>query len=645
MSTVILAEKPSQAKDYAAAFDKTKQKGGYIEVLDNNFFNDTAYITWGYGHLVELVEPKTYKEEWGKWDLKSLPIIPEEFKLQVPEDKKKQFNIVKKLLKDSDEIIIGTDPDREGENIARSTIEMAGASNKPMKRLWVNSPLPEAIKEGFNNLKHADNYIGMYKEAQTRQYSDWLIGMNLSRLYTLLLQEKDIHESFSIGRVQTPTLYLIYEREKEIKNFVPKPFFEILANISVENGTFKAKYKEKFDTPEKVKEILSKYQINQENEVTIDGVEKVDKVTKAPSLYSLSGLQTKAGNKWKYSPKVILDTVQELYEKKLLTYPRTDTKYIGDGEFKYLFKNVHDYQKVISSDFEIVYTEPRKKYVDGSKVQEHHAIIPTEKIPNTTDIDSLNEVQKNIYFEVVRNTLAMFAPDYKYEQTTITAIINELSFEASGKVEIDKGWRVLFPSKKEDENDTEDTKELPLTNEGEKGNAKLDIHQGKTKSPKPYTQTNLINVMKTAGKSVEDEDEREILKETEGIGTEATRAAIIDTLLNQNYIVSDKSNKVSITSKGEIICQAIENTIISSASMTATWEQHLKKVGTGEGSQENFLQNIRRIIEKMITETPNQIKDNNQLNQTISNLKSEFKKPKKTGGKYKKYKKKKATNK
>jgi len=627
MSLVILAEKPSQARDYAAAFKKTSTKDGYIEV-EENFFNDKAYITWGFGHLVELVEPKEYKEEWGKWDLDSLPILPEKYKFQIPKDKKKQFNIVKKLLLSSSEIIVATDPDREGENIARSIINMAGASKIPTKRLWVNSTLPDRIRKAFTDLKDGNDFIGMYKEAQTRQISDWLIGMNLSRLYTLLLQQQGIHEVFSIGRVQTPTLYLIYQRQKEIENFVPKPFYEIFANIAVENGTIKAKYKERFDKPEDVKNLLAKHNISKTNEAVISEVTKEGKSTKAPSLYSLSTLQSKANKVWKYSPQKVLDTVQELYEKKLLTYPRTDTQHIGDGEFEYLLENIKGYQKIINCNFDIAYEEPRKKYVDGSKVLEHHAIIPTEKVPSEKEVEELNQMQKDIFFEVIRNTLAMFAPDYEYEETKITASINDLSFNASGKVETNKGWKVLFAQEAKEDTEKKDTANLPQVDKGEIGKAKLDVKQGKTTPPKPYTEGQLIDLMKTAGKSLEDDDEKEILKGTEGIGTEATRASIIETIKSQNYIEIVK-NKVAVTTKGEILCKSIENTLLASPSMTANWEMYLEKVGKGKGTQENFLKNIRKLIEKMLNDAPQKINNDAQLNHTISSVKNDFKKPKK----------------
>ncbi|WP_219858584.1 DNA topoisomerase 3 [Bacillus inaquosorum] len=632
MSTVILAEKPDQARDYAAAFKKSTKKNGYIEVEDSQFFTGKAFITWGIGHLVELAEPKAYKEEWAKWNLKDLPIFPEKFKFQVAEDKKKQFNIVKKLLKESSEIIIATDPDREGENIARSIINLAGASNKPTKRLWANSLLPEQLRKAFADLKDGKDYVNMYVEAQTRQISDWLVGMNLSRLYTLLLQGQGVHESFSVGRVQTPTLYLIYQRKQEIENFVSKPFFELFANLETEDGTLTLKHKNRLDTPQQVKELLAKHRISEENQATISEVKKEEKHTGAPKLFSLSKLQSKANKQWKYSPQQVLETVQSLYDKKILSYPRTDTQYIGEGEFEYLKANLAHYQKTVGCNFEVAYNEPRKKYVDGSKVQEHYAIIPTQKIPTESEINELSEMQKTIYFEVVRNTIAMFAPDYEYEETQITASINDLLFHASGKVERKKGWKELFSSDAQDD-DKEEQGKLPPVNKGESYKAKMNVKQGKTKPPKPYTEGQLINMMITAGKAVDDDDDKEILKETEGIGTEATRASIIETLKTQNYISINK-NIVEVTTKGEILCKAVESTLLASPSMTANWEKHLKKLGSGEGTQSNFLRNIQRLIDKLLNDAPVKIQGGELLS-FIDEVKDQFKEKKKPKSKKK----------
>jgi len=321
---LVLAEKPSQAKAYADAFQHKKKQDGFIEVNDSRFFQEKAFITWGYGHLVELISPEQYNEAWKTWRLDQLPMFPEEFRFQVSQDKNKQFNIVKRLLNDSAEIIVATDCDREGENIARGFITLAGASNKPTKRLWINSLEVDEIQKGFRHLSNGNNYISLYKEAQTRQFSDWLVGMNASRLYTLLLQQRGMKGAFSVGRVQTSTLYLLYKRQKEIEEFVSRPYFAFQGLVDVQNGSFEAKHKQRFATKDEAQNVLEEKGISTEmNDGIIQDVKKDVKKTKSPKLHSLSSLQSTANKKWEYSPSDVLKIAQSLYDKKVLSYPRT----------------------------------------------------------------------------------------------------------------------------------------------------------------------------------------------------------------------------------------------------------------------------------------------------------------------------------
>ncbi|TFJ93105.1 type IA DNA topoisomerase [Lentibacillus salicampi] len=607
MTVTVLAEKPSQATHYAGAFQHVSQKDGYMEVNDDRFFQSKTYITWGVGHLVELVSPDAYSDSWKQWRLDNLPIFPKTFQFQVSEDKTKQFNIVKQLLKETDDIIVATDCDREGENIARSIIKMAGAANKPTKRLWINSLEVDEIQKGFKQLKDGNNYVSLYKEAQTRQLSDWLVGMNASRLYTLLLQQNGMKGVFSVGRVQTATLYLLYKRQQEIENFVSKPFFELVGNVNVNNGSFDAKVKARYQTKEDAMNILDSHSLlSSENQGTIQQVTKEQKKKKAPKLHSLSTLQATANKQWKYSPSDVLKTAQSLYEKKLLSYPRTDSHYITDSEFAYLKSYLSTYQSCLNVTMAIAYPDARKRYVDGSKVQEHYAIIPTKQIPNKRD---LTDKEWHIYQEVVATTLAMFAGDYEYEETKVEVDVNGLCFEKTGQVELKKGWKALFT---EDTSDTEDEAEqdntvLPSIKEGESCNVAIDISEGKTKPPKPYTQGQLINVMKQAGKEIDDETLQHTLKENEGIGTEATRANILVTLKKQQYI-EIKKNKVSVTGKGQILCQAVEGTVLASPEMTAKWETYLHKIGQNEGSQEHFISKIKQMLASLLEDAPAKMK-------------------------------------
>ncbi|MFL0366127.1 DNA topoisomerase III [Pseudobacillus sp. 179-B 2D1 NHS] len=616
-TTVILAEKPSQGAAYAEAFQKVKRADGYFQVEDNRFFDGQAFITWGFGHLVELVQPEAYKDEWKVWDMKFLPILPNTFKFQVAKDKKKQFQVVKNLLKQANEIVVATDCDREGENIARSIIEMAGVSNKPTKRLWINSLEVEEVQKGFHQLKEGDLYLSLYLEAQARQFSDWLVGINASRFYTLMLRQKGLQDVFSVGRVQSPTLYLIYQRQREIEHFKPQPFYEYLGDVHVKEGQFEAKHKERFSSKEEAYSNLKKHGVSEgENQGVIQKLEQTLKATKSPKLHSLSTLQGKANKLWKYSPSTVLKIVQALYEKKLITYPRTDTQYITENEFVYLKENLTSYLSCLGVEIAVAFPEPQKRFVDGQKVQEHYAIVPTKQI---AQLDKLSEEERNIYQEIVLTTLSMFAPDYEYEETVVEVNVNGLLFERKGKVEKLKGWKTLFEIYEKPSEETEKPSVLPVITEGEACLVHVKLKEGITQAPKPYTEGQLIQVMKRAGKDIEDEAAKETLKETEGIGTEATRAGIIETLKGQKYI-EVKRNIVSVTPKGKILCEAVEGTLLASPEMTAKWEQYLRKIGKGEGTQAAFLQKIQQFLHSLICEAPKQM---DQLDKSVKQIKQE----------------------
>ncbi|AJD91851.1 DNA topoisomerase [Jeotgalibacillus malaysiensis] len=601
MFTVILAEKPSQAKSYADAFQTSRKTDGYFHIEDP-LFPGGAAITWGFGHLVSLEEPQKYKPEWKRWKLDTLPMIPEEFKFTVPYAKRAQFNIVKGLLRKADQIVVATDSDREGENIARSIIEQAGMMHKPTKRLWINSLEKDVIRKGFQELRNGDDYLSLYDEAQTRQVSDWLVGMNISRLYTLLLQEKGVDGPFSLGRVQTPTLYMIWQRQHEIENFKPEPFFQLLADHKESGKAFQTKHKDTFKKKEEAEDILKKHGLEHGAEAkgTVVKAEKKLKKMQAPSLHSLSSLQAKMNRRYKYSPSNVLKTVQDLYEKKLVSYPRTDCQFITMSEFRYLSGQLDAMKAAAGTSFETAHPKPRPKYVQDSKVQEHYAIIPTKKVLTKDRIEKLKPMEKNIYNEILGSTLAMFHEDYHYEETQVDVDIQGLIFSVKGTVEKKRGWKELFS-----ENAKKDTI-LPPLKTGDEIASIVNIKDDMTKPPKPYTEGQLITMMKTAGKMLEDEQDQAMLKEVEGIGTEATRASIIDTLKKQQYIRVTK-NTVTVTEKGVTLCQVIGGTLLSSPEMTARWETYLKKIGRKEGSQEAFLNNIAKFIQHMITEAPKQM--------------------------------------
>lgn len=476
---------------------------------------------------------------------------------------------------------------------------MAGASNKPTKRLWINSLEVDVIQKGFKDLKNGDDYLNLYHEAKARQISDWLVGINASRCYSLLLQAKGLKGAYSAGRVQTPSLYLIYERQNEVENFKSTPFYEIIGEVNKNENKFNVKYKGKFDQLQEAVSFLRQNGVLEgENDGIVRSVEKNLKHTQSPKLHSLSTLQTKANKKWKYSPKQVLETVQSLYEKKVVTYPRTSCQYITDSEFNYLVERVDDYKGLFGFTVDTSRLESRKRYVDGSRVGEHYAIVPTKQLAN---IDELNERELNIYKEIVSTTLAMFAPDYDYEQTKVTIGVNDVDMHTTGNVEVNKGWKALFTEDDQKEKDDKDEK-LPQLNEGEMLKVFIRTKEGMTKPPKLYTEGELINVMKNCGTDLSDENAKKILKENEGIGTEATRGAIIETLKYQNYI-EVKKNTVHVTDKGKILCQAVEGTLLSKPIMTAKWEEYLSGIGKGERTQQGFIRNTEQFIKTLINDS------------------------------------------
>lgn len=609
MTTVILAEKPSQAASYAGAFKHSVKKDGFFEIQDP-IFSDETFITFGFGHLVELAEPGHYDEKWKNWALDALPIFPQQYDFQVAADKKKQFKIVSGLLMKADTIIVATDSDREGENIAWSIIHESGAfsNKKTYKRLWINSLEKDVIRSGFKNLKPGMDYYPFYQEAQTRQIADWLIGMNGSMLYTLNLRSKGANGTFSLGRVQTPTLYMIYQRQQMIEHFKKEPFYEIESLIKATKGSFKALLSpsQRFSTKEELLSFVSSKGATIGTQPgTIKDLQTKMKKTNSPNLFSLSSLQSKINQLYKATASQTLKAMQGLYEAKLLSYPRTDTPFITDCEFQYLKANYDSYARFLSIDEPMAQDQPRKRYVDGSKVQEHYAIIPTKQVASESAFSKLDDLQKKIYLLVMKTTIAMFLPDYTYEETVIETMVSTLCFKATGKVPKVEGWKILFKADTNKEN--EESQTLPVVMIGEAIQAEVKSVQKETQPPKPFTEGTLLTAMKTANKTVDDEQAIKILQEVEGIGTEATRASIIETLKQKEYIKVEK-NKLIVTEKGKLLCQAVESQhLLTSAEMTAKWETYLKKIGKKEGNQETFIANIKKFIVHLIEHVPDDV--------------------------------------
>jgi len=615
--TVILAEKPSQAKSYAQAFDSYQRQDGFYQV--KGIYSNETVITYGYGHLVELYDPENYNEDWKKWQLNTLPIFPNQYQFKVSKDKKKQFNIVKKQLNEADEIVIATDSDREGEAIARLIIQLSGDQHKPLKRLWINSLETEEIQKGLKALKNGENFYSTFKSAETRQIADWLVGINLTRLYTLYMQQNGLKGTFTIGRVQTPTLSLIYQRNQEIENYQSKPFYELYAEFKHENGTYTGKYKERFSQKDELTLFQAEHDLNNQNYATVKEVNVEEKKTYAPKLFSLSDLQTLANKKFKYGAGKTLSIAQTLYEKKLLSYPRSDSNYIGTPEFEYLKSKLADYLELVDERIETPQLEASKRYVDSSKVKEHYAIIPTKTLPN---INELSKEEQNIYLLVLYRTLGIFEKPYVYDETTIETLISNVAFQTKGKTEKEKGWKRLIQDSKDKKEET-----FPTVSENDTVDYDLRPEEGKTLPPKYYTEGTLLTAMKNVSKTTENQDDKVILKETEGIGTEATRANIIETLKKQKYII-ENNGKIYVTKKGNLLCSMIADDEIANAEMTATWERYLKQIQENRGTQEKFLTSIQNFVTHLIEKAPDTF---NQKKENIEQVATQIEVNKKVG--------------
>ncbi len=603
MNTVIFAEKPSQARAYAEAFTVQTKTKTDITLAPCSTFPQGATITWGIGHLVELKEPKAYDAKWGRWSLDSLPIVPARYEFQVAKGKNAQFQAVKRHFQKADTIINACDIDREGSNIFYSIFRLTGARPKQILRLWINSLEVDEIRRGFTQLQTNERDLKLYDEARTRQVSDWLVGMNASRIYTLLLQQRGYEDVFPVGRVQSPTVFLVYERMKEIEQFKVEPFFEAVATFQSAQGTYEGKVDGRFKTRQEVERLLHQHAIQPNDEGTITKHTEREKRQLPPLLHSLSTLQATANRKWKMSPAVTLKTAQTLYEKKYISYPRTDSRHITTNEWQYIQQNKERYETLLKQPFEAATMKPSKRYVDNAKVQEHYAIVPTKTVPARTTIEKMKREERLLYEEILRTTLCMFHRPFIYLETSVTTDVKRLPFLSKGKRTLDVGWKELFPqsNNKEDEANI-----LPPLQKGETVRATIQIHEGKTTPPKPYTEGQLITLMKTCGKHIEDEAEVEILKEIEGIGTEATRSSIIETLKTHRYIDVQK-NIVQLTDKGRIFCEAIQGTLLASPSMTAKWETYLKKIGAGTGSSEKFLTSMEKFLHHLLATTPDEL--------------------------------------
>jgi DNA topoisomerase III len=605
---VIIAEKPDQGATLASIF-QTKKHQGYIEIYPNELFPKGAYMTWAVGHLFQLAPPERYRPEWKQWKLETLPIIPERFQYEVEKAKAKQFSIIKELLHKPEvtEIIHAGDAGREGELIVRNIIHMSGVK-KPMKRLWLSSLTPKAIYEGFRQLLEEKETRHLYEEAYARACADWLVGMNASRVYSILLKQKGMNDVFSVGRVQTPTLAFIVKREKEIEQFRPEPFWEVVATFAVDGRQYEGKWvNEEGETRIKEEQLAQKIaQFCRNKPIEVNEVKTERKTFLPPLLFNLSSLQATANKVYQFSPKKTLDILQKLYQKGIVSYPRSDSNYVTKGEAE-TFPDILQKLRAFP-EYQPFFPLPNasilhnKRYVNEKKVTDHYAIIPTEQV---TDPAKLSADERKIYDLIVRRLIAAHYEAAVFDYTTIITLVDgRARFISKGKQQIKEGWRKVISQREED-----DVAILPSLREGEQGAVlNVRIKEGKTQPPKRYTEGQLITLMKTAGKFLDNEELEKVLAKTEGLGTEATRAAIITMLKERNYI-EVKKNQVYATDKAKVLIEAIGDKILASPEMTAKWEQRLSEIGEGKASAAQFMEQVKKLSKKIVEDALAMSKD------------------------------------
>ena len=614
---VCIAEKPSVARDIARILGANKSCDGYME-------GNGYQVTWTFGHLCELKEPNDYSENWKHWSLAALPMIPPRFGIKLIEDEgiKKQFAVIERLYHAADEIINCGDAGQEGELIQRWVMQKAGVKC-PVKRLWISSMTDEAIREGFASLKEQDVYQPLYLAGLSRAIGDWLLGMNATRLYTLKYGNNNYGKGqvLSIGRVQTPTLALIVQRQKEINNFKPEPYW-VLATV-YRDTQFTAT-KGKFTSKEEGEKAFSTIE---GKPFTITNVTKKKGTEQPKQLYDLTSLQVDCNRKYGYSAEMTLNTIQSLYEKKLTTYPRVDTQYLPDdvypkcpqtmnGLFQTAFAGKRPYAEFVKT----LGGKPlpkSKRVFDGSKVTDHHAIIPTGIPPQ-----GLTDAEKNIYDLIARRFIAAFYPDCKFSTTTVIGEVDGIEFKVTGKEILDQGWRVVFATPNatketgitdeqsagngdasaKDSTAVEPVSEvtLPSFTKGETGPHTPTLTEKQTTPPKHYTEASLLRAMETAGKLVDDDTLRAALKEN-GIGRPSSRAGIIETLFKRHYICRKRKN-LEATETGIALIDTIREKLLISAELTGIWEKKLRDIEHKKYDAGQFINELKEQINNIVND-------------------------------------------
>lgn len=580
---VCIAEKPSVARDIADVLGAKSRRDGYYE--GNNYC-----VTWVYGHLCELKEPHEYNEQWKRWSLSSLPIIPQRFGIKLKEDKgvEKQFKTIETLISQADSVINCGDAGQEGELIQRWVMQKAGCKC-PVYRLWISSLTEESIKEGFEHLRPQQEFDRLYLAGLTRAIGDWLLGLNATRLYTLRYgREKQV---LSVGRVQTPTLALIVNRQLEIEHFVPQPYWEL--KTVYRDTTFSAthgRYNQVEDAHKALESITDK------PFVITDVTTKKGKEA-PPRLFDLTSLQVECNKKYSYSADETLQLIQSLYEKKVTTYPRVDTTYLSDDIYPKvpgILSALTQYDTLVKPLLDMPKLPKSKKVFDNSKVTDHHAIIPTNiKATNLTDRE------KTVYDLIVKRFIAAFYPDCQVSNTTVTGEVEKVGFKVTGRQVLSPGWRVVLGKESLTENTSvEELQILPAFKPGESGEHTPTLAEKQTQPPKPYTEASLLRAMETAGKTVDDELLRDALKEN-GIGRPSTRAAIIEILFKRHYIRKERKSLIATPTGIELI-QTIKNELLKSVELTGQWENKLRRIERGEYEPATFLEELKAMVKEIV---------------------------------------------
>lgn len=586
---VVLAEKPSVGRDLARVLGATNRHDGYI---DGNGYA----VTWAFGHLVELEEPESYDPALKNWNLASLPFLPNPFKLKISSAKgvKQQFNIIKQLFKSADSIVCATDAGREGELIFRYIVRLCGCEKKPTQRLWISSLTDTAIKEGFRNLKPISDYNNLAAAASCRSQADWVVGLNATRAYTVLHSHG--RGVLSVGRVQTPVLALIVNRDQEIKNFKPEDYWELWTTY---RGVKFKHSKDRFTTKDTAQILCDKVA---QGLFKIIRIEEKSTSQPPPQLFDLTELQRTMNRLQGLSAMQTLEIAQTLYERKLISYPRTDSRYLSDD----LYTQCGNILNSLNSSYadkiapiDLTKLPKSKRFFDSSKVTDHHAIIPTGQ-----NASGLNPQENSVYQAIVTRMIAIFYPNCEKAHTTVFGEAVGESFKARGTRILKAGWFSLYQSEKEEKKEEDEEQLLPDFVQGEDGEHKPEVKTCRTKPPLHYSEATLLSAMETAGKKVDDEALREAMKER-GLGTPATRAGIIETLLKREYIRKEKK-QLHATEKGIELLHILRNQpILTSAEMTAEWEHKLKQMEKGTIKSEEFMQNIHEFITKIIDSLKN----------------------------------------